>query len=171
MKAGKIHLYCGEGKGKTTAAMGLALRAIGAGRRVTIVQFLKDGTSHEVQLLKTMPCVKVFAGKVCEAFVWNMTPQQKQQTTQLHNQQLQAALETPCDMLILDEICAAYGLGLVDAEKVKTLVTQKPLDTELVLTGRDPADFMMENADYITEMVKIKHPFDKGQPARAGIEY
>ncbi|MEG1322444.1 MAG: cob(I)yrinic acid a,c-diamide adenosyltransferase, partial [Ruthenibacterium sp.] len=71
MERGQIHLYYGDGKGKTTAAMGLALRAAGSGKRVVIVQFLKDGTSHEIQMLQKLPQVRVFCGKVCEAFAWN----------------------------------------------------------------------------------------------------
>lgn len=168
---GRIHLYCGDGKGKTTAAMGLALRAAGSGKRVAIVQFLKDGTSHEIQVLQTLPQVTVFAGKVCAAFAWNMTTQQRMDTKALHTALLQAALAQPCDVLVLDEICAAYALALVDESIVKVLVTQKPASLELVLTGRDPADFMMQAADYCTVMQKEKHPFDKGVPAREGIEF
>ncbi|MEG2435198.1 MAG: cob(I)yrinic acid a,c-diamide adenosyltransferase [Ruthenibacterium sp.] len=171
MERGQIHLYYGDGKGKTTAAMGLALRAAGSGKRVVLVQFLKDGTSHEVQMLQKLPQVTALCGKVCAAFAWNMTAQQKQDTAALHTENLKKALALPCDVLILDEICAAVTLHLVDETLIKTLVCAKPAALELVLTGRDPADFMLQNADYATEMVLRKHPYETGLPAREGIEF
>lgn len=171
MEQGKIHLYYGDGKGKTTAAMGLALRAAGSGKRVVIVQFLKDGTSHEVQLLEKIANIQVLSGKVCAAFVFHMTEQQKKDTAILHTKNLQKALQLPCDVLILDEICASVAQHVIDENLVKTLVCEKPAALELVLTGREPADYMLQQADYATQMMARKHPYEKGTPARMGIEF
>ena len=167
---GLVHLYCGDGKGKTSCAAGLALRAAHAGMRVVILQFLKDGSSHEMRALAALPNVTVLAGKVCEAFFWNMTGEQKAATRRLHDELLDRAAALPCELLVLDEACAAVNLGLVDAGRLRA-VLDRPGRPETVLTGRDPADFLVERADYITEMAKRRHPFDKGIPAREGIEF
>lgn len=171
MEQGMVHLYHGDGKGKTTAAMGLALRAAASGKRVAILQFLKDGDSHEVKMLAKLPNVTVLAGKVCSAFSWNMTPRQLQETRELHDQLLQKALELNCDVLVLDEVCGACSTNLLSMEPLQQLLEHKPQGLEIVMTGRNPQPCLLERADYITEMVKRKHPFDKGVAAREGIEY
>ena len=171
MERGMIHLYHGDGKGKTTAAMGLALRAAGSGKRVVIVQFLKDGTSHEVRMLSKLPGVTVLAGKACSVFTWDMTEEQKKATRELHDKNLKKALAASCDLLVLDEVCGACTQGLVTQEPLQQLTEHKPEGLELVLTGRNPQPFMLEHADYITEMVKRRHPFDRGIAAREGIEF
>ncbi|MEG1874876.1 MAG: cob(I)yrinic acid a,c-diamide adenosyltransferase [Angelakisella sp.] len=171
MGKGMIHLYCGDGKGKTTAAMGLALRAAGCGMQVVIVQFLKDGSSHELRQLQLLPNITVLAEKSCGVFSWQMTPGQRQEVARLQSQILQKALSLPCDLLVLDEVCAACELNLVDTPAVQELVEHKPEQLELVLTGRNPPEFLVRQADYITEMVNKKHPFDQGVPAREGIEF
>ena len=104
---GLVHLYCGDGKGKTTAAMGLALRA----------------------------------------------------------------LDTPCDLLVLDEACAALSLGMVEEALLRRAVLDRPAGREICLTGRDPAPWLREAADYLTEMRCLRHPYDAGVPARRGVEF
>ena len=168
---GLIHIYCGEGKGKTTAVMGLALRGASRGKKVMIIQFLKDGTSGEISLLSKQENVIICAGKATESFSWNMTAEEKQQTIKLHNSHLEKALAFTGDMLILDELCGACTTELLDIELVKKLIATKPEEQELVFTGRNPPQFIIEKADYITEMKMIKHPFEQGIPAREGIEY
>lgn len=166
-----IHLYYGEGKGKTTAAMGLALRALGHGKRVVIVQFLKDGKSGELAPLKLLGAF-VFSGKPGTKFFPQMDPDERRETRRLHDENLKKALEVPCDLLILDEACAACRLGMVDENELRGIVIpsvgQRP---EIVLTGRDPLPWMLEAADYVTEMRAVRHPFEKGIRAREGIEY
>ena len=166
---GLVHLYCGDGKGKTTAAMGLALRALGHGRRVTVVQFLKDGTSGEIGPLSDLGAA-VFAGKA-PGFVFQMTDDQKAETRLLQNEHLKAALELESDLLVLDEACAAWSLGMVDHDLLKKAVLERPEGCEVVLTGRDPASWMRDAADYITEMRVLRHPYDRGVPAREGVEF
>lgn len=166
-----VHLYCGDGKGKTTAAMGLALRMAGSGKRVTVVQFSKDGSSHEVTALRSFSNVKIYAGTVCSAFSWNMTEAQRTQARTLHDTLLRDACAEDCAMLVLDEICAACTLRLIDTSAVKTLLRDNPPTRELVLTGRAPAEYLVRAADYITEMRCVRHPFTREIPAREGIEY
>lgn len=167
---GLIHLYWGEGKGKTTAAAGLALRALSAGRRVVIVQFLKGSPSGEIPLLEQMGAI-VYRDKPGQKFVFRMNEAEKSAARQTQTQNLTAALAENADLLILDEACAACALEMVDTALLRRAVERKPQGQELVLTGRDPADWMLSAADYCTEMRCHKHPYEKGISARKGIEY
>ena len=153
MSNGLIHLYHGDGKGKTTAAMGLAVRALGCGRRVVIVQFLKGGATGELEPLQTLGAT-FYRGKAGQKFVF-----------------LRRALAEPADLLILDEACAAWNLNMVDRELLQNAVLHKPAEQELAMTGRDPAPWMLDAADYITEMCCRRHPYEKGIPARKGVEF
>lgn len=170
MEKGLIHLYWGDGKGKTTAAMGVAMRALAAGKKVVIVQFLKGQESGEITLLSELGA-QIYRGKAGHKFVFQMTEEEKAQTRKVQNENLFAALQQPADLLILDEACAAVQLNMVDEAMLKKAVCEKPAEQELILTGRNPADWMMEIADYSTEMHCWKHPYEKGIPARKGVEY
>lgn len=170
MDNGLVHLYCGEGKGKTTAAMGLAARALGNGLRVTVVQFLKSGTSGELAPLQRLGAM-IFSGKAGTKFVSQMNAAERAQTREMQTEKLRRALETPCDLLILDEACAAWTLEMVDPALLKSAVLERPESREIVLTGRDPAGWMWEAADYITEMQCHNHPYRRGIAARKGVEY
>lgn len=171
--SGLIHLYCGDGKGKTTAALGLALRAAGAGKQVVFTQFFKDGSSSEVEPLAALPGVRVFHADTVRGFYRNMTPTQREQAgkdyTALFRQVTQAAQEA--DLLILDEIVSACNRGVVPEKLVTDFLREKPDRLEVVLTGRNPSPALLELADYITEMRKLRHPFDRGIGARKGIEF
>lgn len=169
-RSGLLHLYCGDGKGKTTAAMGLALRALGHGKLVTVVQFLKDGRSGELGPLQTLGAA-VFSGASGSKFSWQMTDDEKAQVRLVQTANLKAALELASDLVVLDEACAAWRLELVDRDLLRQAVLERPAGCEMVLTGRDPADWMREASDYITEMRCEKHPFERGVPAREGVEY
>ena len=171
---GLIHVYCGDGKGKTTAAVGLAARAAGRGLRVLMVQFLKGQETGELRSLALLPGVTVLRGKASEKFTFQMDERELQQTYDLNTKNLLTAKEAlragECDLLILDEILGALSCELVDEDLLRDLVGTKPEGAELVLTGRNPPDWLLDAADYVTEMVKRKHPFDRGIPAREGIE-
>lgn len=166
-----IHVYHGDGKGKTTAAMGLALRMLAAGRRVVVVQFLKDGESGEVRLLAEHFGVPVFAGKASDKFTWSMTSEELAATCELHDGNLASALvELECaqeGLLVLD----ALSKGLVDEALVDRALDMSALGVEVVLTGRAPSRKIVEKADYITEMRCEKHPYEQGICAREGVEY
>ena len=176
MKKGLIHFYYGNGKGKTTAALGLALRAAGCNKNVVIVQFLKDWRCGELQSLSYLPNVCVLRGKSSGGnFVFEMTDKEKEETKSIHNNNLKKALEIQkerqCELLVLDEVVDAYNLGLLDTALFEDLLENKPVELELILTGHELNEFVCEQADYVTNMQKIKHPFDAGVPARKGIEF
>lgn len=170
---GLIHLYHGDGKGKTTAAFGLALRALGQGKKVAVVQFLKSRPSGEVLALEKCTDVLLLRGQAGSAFSIAMSPQEKAETKRIHDANLQTALDAidSFDLLILDEALDAWQLGLLDDMRFRTLVQQKPAHLELVITGHSPEAWLVEKANYVTEMRKQKHPYESGHPARAGIEY
>ena len=176
MPKGFTHFYFGDGKGKTTAALGLALRASGYGKKIVIVQFLKDLKCGELDSLELLQGVTVYRGKSSGAvFVRDMNNEEKAETKEIHDENLKKALklheEGKCDMLILDEAFDAYHLGLLDAAMFEGLLKNKPGQLELVITGHNPDTKLFEWADYITEMVKRKHPYDIGIAARKGIEF
>lgn len=118
MEQGLLHLYWGDGKGKTTAAMGLALRALGSGKRVVIVQFLKGGQSGEIPLLAQLGA-KIFRGKGGQKFVFQMNEAEKAAARAVQNENLTAALAEPADLLILDEAGSAWELDMVDKDLLR----------------------------------------------------
>lgn len=171
---GLVHLYWGDGKGKTTAATGLALRALGRELPVVFLQFLKDGLSGELQPLRRLGA-QVLSGKPGMKFVFQMTNEEKEVLLEEQNQMLRQAMEllskSDRGILVLDEACAALQTGTVNETLLREAVLDRPPGWEIVLTGRDPAPWMREAADYSTEMKCIAHPFEEGVPARKGIEY
>ncbi len=170
MSNGLVHLYFGDGKGKTTAAMGLALRALGSGKRVVVVQFLKGSKSGEIDLLKKLGAV-VYRGEEGTKFVFQMNEAEENHTRDLQTENLKKALECPADLLILDEAGSAWELNMVDMGLLQKAVLQRPSGQECVLTAHTPPDWMLQVADYVTEMKCHRHPYQKGIAARKGIEY
>ena len=170
MEQGLLHLYYGDGKGKTTAAMGLALRALGSGKRVVIVQFLKGGTSGEIPPLAQLGA-EIYRGKAGQKFVFQMNEAEKAATRALQNENLKQAMARPADLLVLDEAGSAWELDMVDKALLRQAVEARPAGQECVLTAHQPPDWMLEAADYVTEMKCHRHPYQKGIPARKGIEY
>lgn len=170
MEQGLLHLYWGDGKGKTTAAMGLALRALGSGKTVVIVQFLKGGKSGEVPLLEQLGA-KIYRGKAGQKFVFRMNDAEKAATRQLQNENLRAAMAQPADLLILDEAGSAWELDMVDKDLLQEAVLHRPAAQECVLTAHAAPRWMLDAADYSTEMKCHRHPYQKGIAARQGIEY
>ena len=176
MSKGLTHIYYGNGKGKTTAALGLALRASGCGLKVVIVQFLKDWKCGELDSLAHLPNVTVLRGKAFGGkFIRDMSDEEKAATKALQDENLKKALELQesgqCDLLVLDEAIDAYQLGVLDAELFMRLLENKPVPLELVITGHKPAEKLLVHAEYVTEMVKRKHPYDSGVAARRGVEF
>ena len=171
---GLVHLYCGDGKGKTTAAMGLALRCIGHHKSVVIAQFLKNGTSGECRFLSTLEHVTVLAANPVGKFSFSMSDEEKAFTRDAILRTFQAATDFAVReqvfLLILDEVCAAIQCGFLPEEMVLSFLKAKPEGLEVVLTGRNPSEALQNASDYISEICKRKHPFDKGIEAREGIE-
>ena len=170
-----IHIYCGGGKGKTTCAFGLALRAAGRGRKVVIAQFLKSGDSGERDAIAHVPGVTLLPAPEQVKFTFLMNEEEKAACAeQLKRTLEQVAAQVKageCGLAVLDECCAAVSTGLLPLADVLAFLDGAPEDLEVVITGRDPDPALVERADYITEMKKIRHPFDKGVAARKGIEW
>ncbi|WP_133014521.1 cob(I)yrinic acid a,c-diamide adenosyltransferase [Clostridium cuniculi] len=175
MEKGLIHIYCGDGKGKTTAAMGLAIRAAGREKKVFITQFLKSGKSGElVSLEKLKEYITFLPGRPVNKFVWNMNDEEKMEAKREHTARFKEIKDIikneDYDLLILDEIIATINNGFIELNEVIDFLKNKPETLEVVMTGRDPKEELIELANYVTEMKCIKHPFKEGIPSRVGIE-
>lgn len=172
-KTGKIHLYFGYGKGKTTAAMGLCLRAAGAGKRVLIYQFLKDNTSNERNVLKTISNLTCLEGLSHEKFIWDMTEEEKKDKNIFYKKKLEQIrqMEPEYDVIFLDELLDTVSYGILEEEVLLQYMKEKADQTELIITGHEKHEKVIDLADYVTEMKKIKHPFDEGCTEREGIEH
>ena len=176
MSQAKIHVYCGDGKGKTTAAMGLCVRALGRGWNVVVSQFLKGQGTGELKILRDLPgCCVVEAPTATCKFVFQMDEQEKadyRQCVQRHfRETVKAAQETGAKLLVMDEVLDAVAMKMLDDEELAAFLTSRPADLEVVMTGRAPTPCVEPLCDYITRMTKIRHPFDKGLNARVGVEF
>ncbi len=167
-----IQVYIGDGKGKTTAALGLGLRANGAGKKVLLVQFLKDGQSSEIKTIRKLKNfdVKIFGKK---GFLDKNKLDKKD--FDLANQGfnfVQKAIQNKLyNLIILDEINVVNSFGLIKTKDILDLIKKTPSAIELVLTGRNASKKIIQSADLVTEMKQIKHYFEKGVKARKWIEY
>lgn len=172
---GLVHIYCGDGKGKTTAALGLAVRAAGRGKQVLIARFLKTEDSGEVSVLRQIPGIQVLPCEKSFGFTFQMTEEVRREAGAYYSQVLEKAAEAARNerihLLILDEILGACNAGLVEKARLEHILKTRPSGLEVVLTGRNPWESLLESADYITEMKPVRHPYEKGVMAREGIEY
>lgn len=170
-----LHVYYGDGKGKTTAAIGLAVRALGCGQTVYLVQFLKGRGTGEVDFLEKTPGITILRGKTASCFTFQMNEAQKaecaQRQAEIFDEGLAMARQGRCNLLVLDEVLDAVRLGFLPEDALRELTRQTALAAEVVVTGRGPAPWLLEAADYVTHMVKEKHPYDRGISARRGVEY
>lgn len=169
---GCVHIYCGDGKGKTTCVMGLCVRAAGAGKKVLLHQFLKDNTSSERTIIDKLPGVTVMPGAKMDKFTFQMNEEELQALRESNDANLARLCDMAkdYDMLILDESVYAMDMGLLSEDKLIEWLEKKPEHLEVVMSGRNPSDRLKEHADYISEIKKIKHPFDQGLSSRIGIE-
>ena len=173
---GLIHLYFGDGKGKTTAAVGLSVRAAGAGKRVLFAQFLKDGRSGELAALRTFERATVYPAKPISGFVFAMPPEEKEEAARQQNAQaadIQKTAEAIQPALtVLDELNVALSCGMVTRENAEKLIDAALAFGDVVSTGRNAPDWLRERADYVSEIEAKKHPFETEKlAAREGIEY
>lgn len=176
MENGLIQVYCGNGKGKTTAAIGLGIRAIGNNYKVIMIQFLKNDSTGECRMIKTLePDFKIFHFEKKRGFTWQLNEDEKQELRSETSNALKFASKVmdtgQCDVLILDEVLNSLELGFVTEEEICELIDGKSEDVELVLTGRNLPDSIAQRADYISRIEDIKHPMEKGIDARKGIEF
>lgn len=174
-----IHLYTGEGKGKTTAAIGLSVRAVGRGLSVCFSQFMKGNDTGELYVLKNLPGVEILRSSKNFGFYSSMSEADKEELTKIHNHILDSLLEKACSgtcqLIVMDELTYPVRWGLLNREKLDALLALgKEGDfrsTELVITGRNAEDFLKDAADYITQMECVRHPYERGIMAREGIEF
>lgn len=173
-ETGLVHIYYGDGKGKTTTGMGLITRAAGYGCRVLLYQFMKNNKTSERKILEKVENITIIDGLEQEKFSFQMSPEEKEERRKFYGEQFKKvtgkAVEEDYDVLFMDETIYTISAGLLDEKLVLDFLKTKPEKLEVILTGNYPSEAMMEMADYISEIRKIKHPFDKGQKARLGIE-
>lgn len=171
-KIGLIHVYTGSGQGKTSAAFGLALRALGASFKVCLIQFMKAGQYSEIKALKRFKNIKIYQfGR--KSFVNLKEPAKTDVDLAKKGQEKvkEVFKSKKYDLVILDEINVAIKFKLIKLIQLIKLIKNKPKSVELVLTGRYAHPKMIKLADYVTEMKKIKHPFERGLLARRGIDF
>jgi cob(I)alamin adenosyltransferase len=172
MNQGLVQIYTGNGKGKTTAALGLALRAAGSGLRVFIGQFAKGMVYGELEALKRFTAQITLHQYGRKCFIHDDPTEEDIRLAREGWKEIQDVLERhEYDLLILDEIGIALHYHLVSLEEVRALIHGKPESVELVLTGRKIPEELYEQADLVTEMREIKHYYNAGVPARKGIEF
>lgn len=168
-----IHIYCGDGKGKTTAAVGLSVRMAGAGKQVVFGQFFKNGSSSEIGVLSAISGIEAMHCVTVPGLYSRLTSDEREQARQDYTAYLYALLEKgkDADLLVLDEAVSALNHGTIPMEPILEFLDLYGNCKEIVLTGRNPSAALLDRADYVTEMVKRKHPFDSGIHARKGVEY
>lgn len=171
---GCIHIYCGDGKGKTTCGMGLCTRAAGFGHKVLIYQFMKNNATSERKVLEPLENVTFIDGLAQEKFSFRMTEQEKEERRIYYEDRFKyvtrLAAEDDYDILFLDEMIYTIRAGLFSENVLLNFLSTKPKYLEVILTGQGPSDVLISIADYVSEIKKIKHPFEHGLPARKGIE-
>lgn len=173
---GCIQVYTGNGKGKTTAALGQGIRAYGNGLKVIMVQYLKSGYTGELNTINNLnQNFEIYRFEKERDFFWNLSEAEKEDLQKEINTATdfveEVIKENKCDMLILDEIIGAMGNNLIDVDKLIKVLKSKPKSMEIILTGRNAPEWLIELADLVTEMKEIKHYYKKGINSRQGIEY
>lgn len=171
---GLIHLYVGDGKGKTTAALGLAMRALGAGEKIFFAQFLKGRESSEIVILKRLG-IDVIRTDGITKFSKDMNEEEKKTAKALCQkclEQIEEAVNSnKYGLIVCDEVVDAINLGFIDTDEFLSIINKRKSNTEIVMTGRNPNDKIVDAADYLTVMSALKHPYRKGIKGRLGIEY
>ena len=169
------HIYYGDGKGKTTAAIGLAVRAAGSKMKGLFVQFLKTEFSGERHILSHTENVTLTFCPLELKFTFEMDDKEKAQAAKIFkgifDNAVTTALTEKYDMVVLDEVFEAINAHMLSESEVYEFITNAPSSMEIVMTGHNPPQKFMDCADYITEFKKIKHPYDRGITGRIGIEF
>ena len=170
---GLVQVYTGDGKGKTTAALGLALRAAGHGMRTYVGQFLKGRDYGELESVKRLsPAITIEQYGLNDwVHVDRITPEQRQATQDGLARAREALLGGQYDIVVLDEANVALFFGLLTEEEVLAFIDSRPPHVELILTGRRAPQSILDRADLVTEMREVRHPYQQGIPARRGIEF
>ncbi len=171
LERGFVQVYMGDGKGKTTSALGMALRMAGAGGKTLIVQFMKGWPYSEVRSLSLLPGVTlVQTGRPDFVYPDSIDPVDYEEAKRGLAAATEGVKSGEYDLVILDELNVALSFGLLELTPVLELVEGRPRHTELVFTGRNPPRELVDAADLVTEMSEIRHPYQKGVLARKGID-
>ena len=176
MIQGMVQVYTGNGKGKTTAAIGQGIRSVGRGLKVYMIQFLKSGETGELKTCNQLgDCFQIFRFEKPRGFFWKLKEEEKKALKEEIEKAFGFAQKVvnnnQCDVLILDEIMGVMSNQVIAVEQICTLIKSKPANMELILTGRNVPQEVVDLADYVSEIQAVKHPMDNGVPARKGIEY
>ncbi len=170
-----IHVYCGDGKGKTTASVGLSIRMAGTGGKVVYAQFMKGNDSGEHEIFRKMENVLLLKNEKNLGFTFQMSEVEKEKLTKMHNDKLEKIntilKNGECDLLVMDELTYPYIDHHVDRNLVQAILKEYGQKIEICITGRNPDESLLEVADYVTEMKMINHPYKQGVSARKGIEF
>lgn len=170
-----VHIYCGDGKGKTTAAIGLCIRAAGNNKKILIARFLKTENSGELIILRNIQNIEVIHCKKQFGFYKNLLDNEKLQAKQMYKDIFKTVLDKVktnyYDIIMLDEIMAILNYNIISEKEIINFLNLYSDEIEIILTGRNPSQNLIEISDYVSEIKKIKHPFDKGVKARKGIEF
>ena len=168
-----IHMYYGDGKGKTTCSIGLAIRAAGSGMKVLFVQFMKGRDTSELRILENLENIQIFRNHKDLGFLNTMTLEQQESMKQMHQttlEQVASIIERgDCDLLVLDELLSAYEYHLIDRDFILKILDERK--AEIVVTGVNRIEEILDKADYVTNFKMEKHPYTKGIMARRGIEF
>lgn len=172
---GLVHVYCGDGKGKTTCSIGLCIRYIGSGGNVLFYQFMKNQNSSELEVLNNIDGVTVIEGYKMDKFSFQMTDLEKKEVCKIYAVEFEKiknmAISGQYGLLVMDEIMSCISCGFLSESDVISFIKSRPKDLEIVMTGRNPSNNIIECADYVSEISKVKHPYDGGINARKGIEF
>ena len=172
---GLVHVYYGNGKGKTTAAFGLAFRCAGNGFDVIVAQFLKSRATGEVMAAERFPEITVLRGHPLKKFTWTMNDEEKEELRknceELFRNTIALASEKAPRLLILDEAVDVCAKSFLPMESMTDFLDNKPESLEIVLTGHSLPDELSVRADYVSNIISVKHPYEQGIKARRGIEY
>jgi len=172
LRVGYVQIYTGDGKGKTTAALGLALRASGHGLRTYIGQFMKGQQCGELDALRSHPFITLEQyGDACLIRREEVTPEHIAHAHQGLERARQTLLSGQYDIVVLDEVNVALWFGLLSIAEVLSLLDQRPPHIEVILTGRRAPQELLDRADLVTEMREVKHYHQQGVMARRGIEH
>ena len=175
MQKGCTQLYYGDGKGKTTAAMGQIVRCVGHGFKVLVYQFLKEPNSGEVSIIRSLPGVDYIENEGPIPFMFNLTPEQQEFYKEKFQKKFDEVREKyftgNYDLVVLDEVNYAIHFGMLDTAEVAELIKARPARLNMILTGRYAPQELIDLADTVTEMTLVKHAFQKGIRARKGIEF
>ena len=172
---GQIHVYTGDGKGKTTAAFGTVIRSFGRKRRVAILQFLKsDDSGESIFIRENVPDIKISACNSSGKFINQLDEagieKLKEETLAGLDLAAQIIVNNECDLLVLDELNSVLDTGLAEKHTVQKILDKRPENMDIIITGRNAPEWITEMADLVTEMKCIRHPYNEGVPARKGLD-